>query len=291
MTSAGGRWRIRQAITLGRRAILHAALVVAGTGGAKAATPAPFVVTVSLNGQPARVLLDTGAERSVLTRAAVTKYGLPLDEWVGSAMRGAGGRIDEHRNAVVRTLSLNGVALFQRIPGQNLSLPVAALDLGEIAGLLGGDMLRHHMLDIDVAMRTLVLGPVDAPMGHDSVSLQRLRQSLLLAPLRLDGHDLVGLVDTGASVSLINARGLHKLGLTPAQVARDQVVSSLGIGGAFTARRHRFGALQLGSLVVPNPDLLTLDRPEPAFDLVLGMDVLGLRRFRLSYGSATLAFR
>jgi hypothetical protein len=247
----------------------------------------PCVVTVLLNGEPARMVLDTGAERTILTRAAVAKYRLKLDQWVGTAMRGVGGKLDEHQNAVATTLSLGGTRLFQRSLGEPISLPVTILELGGLAGLLGADVLRHHLLDLDVPARQLRLR-LPQYCGGQPIRLQLLRRSLPLAPIRLDGQSLTALVDTGASVSLINARGLFKFGLDPQRLAADPTTSALGIGGSFTARQHRFGELRIGDRVFTAPTLLAIATPEPAFDVVLGLDLLGRDRLRLSYAESSL---
>jgi predicted aspartyl protease len=116
--------------------------------------------------------------------------------------------------------------------------------------------------------------------------VQLLRRFLLLTQIQIDGASLTALIDTGAGVSMLNARGMHKMGVSPQQIARDPVVSSMALGGRFNANQHRFRTLQLGVTKVDNPTLIVLATPEPAFDMVLGMDILGATRFRLSYAGA-----
>lgn len=289
-------------MSLARRTVLRLAAMQALAGPARsdpgAAQPAasvpldlssgPCVVGVLIEGRPARLVLDTGAERTILTRAAVARHGLRLDEWVGTALRGAGGQIDEHQNAVVGSVTLGGTTLYGRDARAPLSLPVTALDLGGLDGLLGGDLLRRHTLDVDLAAHTLTLRDPATAMPAASVTLAMLRGVLPLAPVELDGHKLTALVDTGAGVSLVNARGLFRLGLDARGLQADPTVSSLGIGGAFAARRHVFRSLRLGPLRRDRPGLLTLARPEPAFDMVLGLDLLAGQRMLLSYGKAFL---
>lgn len=61
-----------------RTAMRLSAVPIFGVVALEAAS-GPCVVAASLEGQPARVVLDTGAERTVVTRDAVTKYRLALD--------------------------------------------------------------------------------------------------------------------------------------------------------------------------------------------------------------------
>jgi hypothetical protein len=164
-----------------------------------------------------------------------------------------------------------------------LSLAVTNLDLAGADGLLGGDMLRHVTLDLDFPQATLTLGPARVA---SEVPLRLLWPDLLLAELRLDGCNLTALVDTGATFSLVNARGMHRLGL----LAAGHAVSGSGLGGRFDVYPRRFTELRIGALVIPNPMLATANVPEPAFDMILGMDVLDRQRVVLSYADLTLAF-
>lgn len=265
------------------------AACAAPLGSAALEAGGPCVVAVVLGGQPARMVLDTGAERTVLSRDAVARLGIALDPWVGTTLRGAGGRLDQHQNAQLRQLSLGGVALFQKNPAAPMSLPVAALALGEVAGLLGGDVLGRLTLDIDRRAERMVLTEGPACGFPVTVPLAVLRRFLLLAPVLIDGVALTALLDTGAGRTLINARGMYRLGLSPERIAADPAIVSAGIGGGFTARAHRFAALTLGGRRFAGPELLLAAVPEPAFDLVLGMDVLGRQRFAVSYPGRALS--
>ena len=285
----------RRALMLGGGAALSTRPALADCPAALAKVPlntasGPCVVPVSLGGHTVRMVLDTGAERTVLTRSAVARFGLPLDEFVGSTMRGAGGRLDEHRNAIVANLSIGGVGLAVQTPGGALSLPVVAFELDDIAGLLGGDMLRHTTLDFDFAAGWLSVLPdrTCAQSTAVAVPLTLLRRFLLLAPIELDGHKLTALVDTGASISLINARGLHRLGLSTDRTTHDPEVFPKVLGGNIPAHRHSFGTLRIGGYEISAPRLLVYPQPEPAFDLVLGLDILARQKIRLSYAEPRL---
>src|ERR1700678_3833443 len=197
---------------VGRRAALLGGLASLGAGAAPGDTAIPIdcsngrcLVPVVLDGRVARMLLDTGAELTLVTGAAAARLALRPDAWVGTTLRGAGGLVERRANVDVGVARLGGVRLFQRLPGGGLSLPVTNSDLGGADGLLGGDVLRHFVLDLDIPGARLALrGPATPSHPRSAVPLQSLRGDLLLAQVRLDGHALTGLVDTGASVSLIN---------------------------------------------------------------------------------------
>jgi predicted aspartyl protease len=274
-------------VSAGRRQVLLGGLCLAG-GAARAAVPmqmagGQMVVPVVLDGQMARMVVDTGAERTVLTRAAVARLGLRLDPYVDSILRGAGGRLETYRNADVGHASLGGMRLTQRA-GAKLSLSVTDMALGA-DGLLGGDLLRHFTLTLDFAAGTLALGPAGSRAGGNAVALRRLWPDLLLAPVRLDGRALVALVDTGAAGSMLNRRGMARLGLTPAALRGDRAAEMGALGGRTAGWWHRFASCSVGSLSVPAPLMLVAEVPEPGFDMILGLDILGRQRLALSYGT------
>jgi len=249
------------------------------------------VVTVSFDGRPARMILDTGAVRSLITRAAALRLGLPFDRWVDTTVRDAGGRLQTHPNADVAAASLGGIALYQRPGARSLSLAVARVDLGGADGLLGSDLLRHLTLWLDVQAAWLTLAAANraAPIGG-GITLQSLWPDLLLAPVVLDGCSLQALVDTGSAGSMINGRGLDRLGLTPAGLARDPVAGMAGVNGRLQARRHWFGEFRVGPVIMARPELLVSGVPEGGFDMILGLDILGRHRLGLSYGALKMAF-
>ncbi len=118
--------------------------------------------------------------------------------------------------------------------------------------------------------------------------LTALRGNLLLAPVRLDGRALTALIDTGAAASLVNARGAYRLGLGAVQTGGDVAAGVAGIGGISPARLHRFGRLQVGALVIDGPRLLVSAVAEAAYDMILGLDVLGRQHMVISYAGLGL---
>jgi hypothetical protein len=227
----------------------------------------------------------------MFTRSAAARLGLRADRWVGTTLRGAGGLLERHANVDVGVATAGGAKLFQRQPGDGLSLPVISADLDGIDGLLGGDVLQHYVVDLDMPRARLALRTAfPAATIRSGAPLQPLRRNLLLVPTRLDGHALTALVDTGASASLINARGLYRLGLTPPLSAHDPTVPMFAVGGESNVRLHRFTNLQIGAFSVPKPMMLTQIVPEPAYDFILGLDVLGKQRIIISYPNMVLAF-
>ncbi len=274
----------RRAVMLGGAAALIAA-ANAPRGIALSLARGACLVRVLLDGRAALMVLDTGAERSILTQEATARLRLRRDPWIGTTLRGAGGLLERYANADIGHAEAGGVALFQRALGAGLSLPVTGSTLGGADGLLGGDVLRHFTLVLDVPGGRLLLLP--SPMAG-AVRLSAFRLNLLLAPVRLDGRALVALVDTRASGTLVNARGAYRLGLGEAQTKGDAPAAMAGIGGVSQAVLHRFSRLQVGALSLEAPRLLVTAVPEAAYDMTLGLDVLGRQPVVISYADLSL---
>ncbi len=283
---------------IGRRGVVLGGLAsgVLAAGPVAAVIPIEVVnrlclVSVVLDGRPARMVLDTGSQVTLVTREAASRLGLRGDPWVSTTLRGAGGLLERHSNVAVRQAVAGNVSLFQNRPGGGLSLPVTSADLGGADGLLGADVLQHFTLVIDIpGGRLVLLAAGSVGRGPGAVPLTLLGRDLLLAPVTLDGHRLVALVDTGSSTSLLTARGMVRVGLAAAQTGADAVGELSGVGGRSVVVSHRFSAFRVGGVTVRDPVFLMEAVPSAAYDLVLGLDVLGRRRVVLSYGGLTLAF-
>ncbi len=257
------------------------------------------IVTVEVNDQPARFILDTGAERTMVTVAAVQRLGLDLDQWTGTTVMGIGGLV-RHQNALPRSLTLGGVALRHPtvLRDDTLAvgpLPISILDGQRIDGLLGRDFLSAFDLSLDIPARRLTLYDVrDCRIAflpwtkpYRVIAALPADRKALVIPTQLDGQWLRTLIDTGAGTSILTAVGMARFGLSPASLAGDPVAIAHGVGNRpVPVRLHRFGALDVGGTRTPEPTLLVAPvRVVPIVDLVLGDDWLQLHRVWLSYST------
>lgn len=249
-----------------------------------------FTLPITLNGQLAHMLLDTGAERSVIATAAAARLNLPADVYVDSTIRGASGKLETHPNIDVNTAMFGDVALYQQSPGQPFTLTVTEQPLGGLDGLLGGDILQHFTLVLDWPNSTAALRNGYTGIPDDFVRLSLLSSTLLLVPVTLDGQALTALIDTGASLSFINARGLQILGQTPARLSQNQTMNIGAIGGAVAAYEYRGTQFHCGALTIDQPILHAAFVPEMAFDMIMGMDILGNQKVQISYSDLSLGF-
>jgi predicted aspartyl protease len=260
-----------------------------------------LVVPVVVNGVTARFLIDTGAERSVVTREAVDRLGLALDEWVATTMRGVGG-IERHRNANPRSMTLGGVALRRHTVARDRSLTVATLPRFTLSppvdGLLGRDFLAAFDLDLDMPARTLTLYDVAGCTerflpwsgNYAALPVQLPMGNALVVGVQLDGVALRALLDTGASESLLVAPGMFKMGIAAGTAVHAEAGSSQNIAGlgprVVVVDRHPFASLRVGPETLKAPSMLVAPvHLVPIVDMLLGGDWLAGKRLWISFAT------
>jgi hypothetical protein len=258
-----------------------------------------IIVPVEVNGVTASFLLDTGAQRSVVTEAAVKRLGLARDQWVGTTMSGIGG-VNSRANADPRSLTLGGVPLVRRTLSHDTSLTVGILPWSSVSGqvidgLLGRDYLSEFDLDLELASRRMGLYSASGCVGRflpwagDYVTLpvSNPTESALLIPVLLDGVPLRALLDSGASSSLLAAPGMFRMKMALGDLASDPSVPVAGLGThTLIMRRHQFRSLRVGPQTIDAPSLWVAPiRLSPIADMLLGADWLAGRRVWISYAT------
>jgi hypothetical protein len=261
-----------------------------------------IIVPVAVNGIGASFILDTGAQRSVVTEQAVRRLGLARDKWVGTTMRGVGG-IESRPNAVPRSFSLGGVPLVRRTVNHDTSLTVGILARGQVGdlvvdGLLGRDFLSLFDSDLDTPGKELTIYQVRDCAGrflpwrggYAAIPVTMPAEDAIVVPVTLDAVPLRALLDTGASASLLGAPGMFRLGLQPAGLASDPGEQISGLGPrVVTMRRHMFRSLQVGDGRIDLPAIWVAPiRLAPIVDMLLGADWLAGRRVWISYATHQL---
>ncbi|HEY4172390.1 MAG TPA: retroviral-like aspartic protease family protein [Rhodopila sp.] len=262
-----------------------------------------IAVPVAINGTTATMILDTGAQRSILTEEAAHRLNVARDEWVGTTMRGIGG-IESRPNADPRTLTLGGVPLVRRTLSHDTSLTVGIIPrtvIGNLVidGALGRDYLDSFDLDLDVPDRRVTLYRVQGCSGrflpwhggYTGVPVNLLDQDALIVPVALDGTPLRALLDTGATSSLVAAPGLYRLGLQPGGFMKDPAGQVSGVGShVVTMHRHTFRSLQVGGQATSAPEIWAAPGVHltPIVDMLLGADWLAQRRVWISYATRQL---
>jgi predicted aspartyl protease len=253
---------------------------------------APFV-TLAANGHSVTLIVDTGAERTVLTPEAAKAIDAqrPRIEFQ-RRVRGVGGDLAS-QEVELRTFAAGELP----IPWRRLLVaPVRTAKVfpTPLDGLLGADVLSDFDLELNLRRQSLGLYqkqacPAAAPNWagpYSSISTGLSPGGRFFFPVQLDGHRLTATIDTGSQLTVLATASAHAIGVTQAALSRDRSLAMQGVAGdPQSSRIHRFDKLQLGDFVIRNPEIVVADLALREADLVLGVDLLSSRRLWLSYGS------
>ena len=252
-----------------------------------------LIVTLLANETPLTLLLDTGAEATILTPAAAQRVGAqsPRVEFQRQ-MRGVGGSL-QTSEVELRSFTVGGVA----IPWRRVRVApvcVAGLFSRPLDGVLGADSLSSFDVDLDLPNNRITFyGKQTCPGAvptwtepYVTIAAGRSRGDRLFFPVQLDGRKIDAFVDTGAQSTVLSTGAALGLGVTTALMARDRAAILRGAAGEqVDGRVHRFARLNVGAEAIYNPEMIVTDFWLNDADLVLGINFLKPRRIWLSYGS------
>jgi predicted aspartyl protease len=250
-------------------------------------------VHARIDGVDSDLVLDTGADRLLITEGAAAWLDLRIDPTRRGLSRGVNGDMVS-RVAPIDRLILGSVDLGKReadiVPFQ---WPNGAKPLD---GFLAGSILFIFDLDIDIPGRKVTLYyPRDCPGGAPPwpmpfttlVAAPTMEGHAHLAiPATLEGQAVTATIDTGAETSVISRRVAARAGIDDAALARDPPIATYGFGPqATTLRLHRFNELRVGGERMIGRMMAVADLPEGAGDMLLGEDWLADHRVWLSFSS------
>jgi predicted aspartyl protease len=251
------------------------------------------IVTLSANGHPVTLIVDTGAERTILTPAVAERIGAqPPRVEFQRQMRGITGTLGT-REVELRSFTAGGVA----IPWRRVwvaPITMAKVLSAPIDGLLGADALSEFDIDLDLPRHRMAFyDKQSCPNGmpewagpNTAISTGRSPTDYLFFPVQLDGRRIVAIIDTGAQRSTLSLASARKLGVTEATLSRDPSMITRGAAGdQLNSHVHRFARLEVGTEIIRDPELVVADVKLRDADIVLGFDFLSSRRLWLSYES------
>lgn len=249
-----------------------------------------LLVPVWIDTKPSVLLLDTGAQRTILTEAAVRRLHLRTDPLHITHTAGIGGGSSDFD--VWAGSFMLGPA---NVPIERLAVGHFHLrDLGGITpdGLLGSDILSQFDLDLDpkagriTLYRGLPCGPA-RPLWrgpYDSLPEVGRYGDRITVPLAINGVTTRATLDTGAQFTAVDRGFAEQIG---ANFAADQRIVAHGASpGHISVPAHRFATLRVGTFSVRDPVLPVVSLPKGAGGALLGGDFLAGRRVWLSYPSA-----
>jgi predicted aspartyl protease len=289
-------------------AVLMAALLsgCAGAGGGDSCALEPWatvpvdttagvaIVPARVDGKLVHMVLDTGAQVTILTTAAAERIDLARDFRHMQLMRAAAGTSVAGQSAPA-TFAFAGIAM----TGVRLrvgAFPLPTLNGMQPDGLLGGDFLSALDVDLDFPHGRVVLyrarpcpgAPPPFSGAYATVPMAPSEVTRVVLPVVLDGQAMTALLDTGASATVVSLRGARRAGITDAAIATGPQVSSHAASSqALASHALRFTTLRIGDEVLDNPVLLAGDIDLGQPDLLLGLNYLRRHRVFLSYATRT----
>lgn len=256
-----------------------------------------MVAPVMVNGQgPFRFIVDTGANRSVVSQTLATRLGLVIGEM---------GEVHS-----IEDVSMAPLARLDSLNFGDLSLPaeqIPVLDGPVLAGqqgLLGVDGMFGRRLKIDFERRCIEIGPAGAIGSMRTWTAVRGELKfghLVVMPGRIRSYRVNILIDTGSDTSLANTALRDQLRRTMrVDLPHDAMVRAYTAGMpialeyAIAIPELNLGEMEVHNIAAYVGDLHIFElwglQNEPT--LLLGMDVLSqTRSIAIDYESGTVYFR
>jgi predicted aspartyl protease len=237
-----------------------------------------MTVQVRLSGSgPYQFLVDTGADRTAISRDLAARLGLAKGE--NAAIHTIAG-VSTVSTATITDLELTKKPMMVR------DAPLLDSDNMGADGILGVDSLRSQRVLFDFKTKTLSIVPSAVPDFRDEpgtivVQAERKNGRLVVTDARANGRVLTVVIDTGAQLSIGNEE-LRKQLVGSNLVDANQQVQLQSVTGALISGEYMFvRELQIGGLTLKNLAIvfakshafkeLKLDR-RPA--LLLGMNAI-----------------
>jgi predicted aspartyl protease len=214
------------------------------------------VVDIVVAGQTLHMLVDTGAEITIITPAAAKKIPSGFVDGGTIRMEGVNGGLDSQARSV-QLMRLGGISV------KNEEVFVTKLAIpdnqgNEIDGNIGEDILKNFNIGLDFPHHQLDLfsrggcasafpwsgpfAPLPFPAGQNGPKIT----------FYIDGQPITGMVDSGTSGLSVQQQALTQAGVIPRKIGGR--IRSVGIGGLTgTNIRERFDSLTIGGEVFASP--------------------------------------
>ena len=233
-------------------------------------------VRVAINGRPATMLIDTGANVSVLTPAAAARLGVAAAEVQASMSSVSGPSVA--RAGQVREMQIGPV----RVPGVIVAITDVLRMPGD--GVIGLDVLAGFQVELDSpARRISFFSPPACRNAHpdwagpvQEIEAARLWAGYLTVPITVNGTTMRAVLDTGASITVVSRKRAQSLGLAVVEPPRIPGMARPPVGLFVSTAALR--DLRVGELKAKVPVVGVADLPDVGADALVGNDYLVQRR-------------
>jgi tetratricopeptide (TPR) repeat protein/predicted aspartyl protease len=245
-------------------------------------------VHVTLDGQDAVFLIDTGASASALSPAAASRYHVRVSSRATEGVEGIGGGTSAQIARVGR-LQLGGAAFYDT--------PFLVTDgLGrDLSGVLGQDILGQSDAEYDFANGVMRLIRPKGCNGSDVLSYWTDRPTVLqtlpnlAGSASLDAHGEINGqkvrigFDSGSAYSDMTLKAAARAGVTPSSPDVSPARATVGISGRPAATWSApFDRVALGTEAVLHTRLRIIETSLAGDDMLLGADFFLAHRIYVS---------
>jgi len=249
-------------------------------------------VKVNASG-PHRFLVDSGADRSVVSDGLAAQLGLPQGEPV--RVQGMAGTRE------VATVEVAALTLGSSEVGPIMAPALSARHLGA-DGLIGIDALADQRLMLDFEKRSITVQdsrqPYVASGNEILVTARRRKGQLIITQASVDKREVAAVIDTGSEVTLGNSALRRRLFGTGTPKGMQEIELLSVTGQVLKAEAIVLGNVQIGSLMLSNVVMAFADAPPFALfgltdrpAMFLGSDLLSnFRRVSLDFRNRKVRF-
>jgi predicted aspartyl protease len=270
------------------------------------------IVDGTINGQKVSIMIDTGATRSIIVRAAADRLGLVRYDAPGQRMIGIGGE------SKVEAVSIDELTIGTDVRRNWRILVAGEHDFGaDIAVVLGEDFFYQAEVEFDLPHNAVRLFQARdcggaslaywttegaGVVGIDAIFEANPRIELTV---EINGRPVKTMLDSGASSSVVTKSQAAALGVTP-ESAGVVVGCSVGLGQKTVEFwRGPFESFRIGDELIRDPTIRFADiwrfstyrsaslisrRSVAAPDMLLGADFLRSHRVLVAHSQRKMYF-
>ena len=265
------------------------------------------VIEGAVNGQKIGILLDTGATRTLIRRAAAENLKLKTTSLQGYRSFGVGGETRVEA-AYIRELTL-GRTVYK---DWHAVVTGEGAPAGDVAVLLGDDFFSRGDIEFDLGNNVVRLFQAKQCAGawlgywaKDVLAVDLESREKIQVPVQVNGESIVALLDSGSGLSSLSLEAARLLRVTP---ETPGVIAGGCFGGLGAARYDSwiapFRSFSIGGQLIRDPKLhfapiwqhmtkeetgsLLRRRLDGLPDMILGTDFLRSHRVLVAHSQRRL---